>query len=254
MPLTPDQIERYSRHLLLKEVGGQGQQKLLNAKILVVGAGGLGSPILFYLAASGIGTLGIVDDDIVSLSNLQRQILYTTHQVDTPKIDNAKNALQQLNPDIRVRTHAVRLTEDNAEALIAGYDLVIEGVDNFQTRFVLNKACIEARVPLVSAAVGRFEGQVSVFMPYERPGILPCYRCLVPAEPPRDGQINCDEEGILGAVTGVVGTLAAMEALKLIIDMGTPLAGRLLLYDGLNASTRTIKLHADPDCSDCGHL
>ena len=252
MPLLPDQIERYSRHILLKEVGGQGQQKLLGAKVLVIGAGGLGSPILLYLAAAGIGTIGIVDDDKITLSNLQRQIIHDTDHVGQSKLDSAKMRINALNPDVTVILYHDKIDQDNAARLIEPYDLVIEGVDNFATRFILNQATIAARKTLISAAVGRFEGQVATFKPWQDPGILPCYRCLVADEPPRDSQINCDEEGILGAVTGVVGALAAMEALKEIAGIGTSLAGRLLIYDGLSAHTRTVNLPADPACADCG--
>jgi len=249
--LTSSQIDRYSRHILLKEVGGQGQQKLLAARVLVVGAGGLGSPILLYLAAAGVGTIGIVDDDVVALSNLQRQIIHTTAAVGKGKLESAKSSIDRLNPDVDVALHHKKLTIDNADDLIAEYDIVVEGVDNFSPRYVLNRACMLANKPLVSAAVGRFEGQVSIFKAYAAPGVLPCYRCLVPEEPPRDGQVNCDEEGILGAVTGVVGTLAAMEVLKEILGIGESLAGRLLVYDGLGAVTRTLKLNADPQCQEC---
>ncbi len=252
MALSSDQIERYSRHILLKEIGGQGQQKLLNARILVVGAGGLGSPALLYLAAAGIGTIGIVDDDQISLSNLQRQILYKTGQVGQNKLEGAAAHISGLNPDVKIIPHQLRLADKNAAALIADYDLILEGVDNFQTRYALNEACIAVKKPLISAAVGRFEGQVATFKPYSAPGTLPCYRCLVPQEPPRDEQINCDEEGILGVVTGVVGTLAATEALKEILGLGTSLAGRLLIYSALDSQLRTVKLNADPDCPDCG--
>lgn len=251
VPLQTDQIERYSRHLLLKEVGGQGQKKLLAAKVLVVGAGGLGSPILLYLAGAGVGTIGIVDDDEVALSNLQRQIIHDTHHIGQSKLTSAKHAIGKLNPDITIETHHEKLGGDNALRLIEPYDLIIEGVDNFATRFALNRAIITARKPLISAAVGRFEGQLATFKPWQNPGVLPCYRCLVPQEPPRDAQINCDEEGILGAVTGVMGTLAAMEGLKEILGIGQSLAGRLLIYYGLAAETRTVKLSADPACTDC---
>ncbi len=254
MPLTKPQIERYKRHILLKEIGGQGQQKLLDAKILVVGAGGLGSPILLYLAAAGIGTIGICDDDQVSLSNLQRQIIHNTDHIGIDKIKSATGSILRLNPDTKIIPHNFKVTKDNAHSLVSAYDLVIEGVDNFAARYVLNTACIQAKTRLISAAVGRFEGQISTFMPWAKPGLLPCYRCLVPQEPPQDAQINCETEGVLGAVTGVVGTLAAMEAIKEITGLGTGLAGRLLIYDGLAANTRTLKLPADPSCPDCQNI
>lgn len=245
------QRERYTRHILLKEVGGQGQQKLLSSRVLVVGAGGLGASLIQYLVAAGVGTIGIADDDRVALSNLQRQVIHGTDDVGRPKTQSAKAFAARLNPDIEIIEHTLRLDDDNAAEIIADYDLVAEGVDNFETRFALNRAAIAAKKPLVSAAVGRFDGQLSTFKPYENPGILPCYRCLVPEEPPRDQQVNCAEEGVLGAVTGVVGTLAAMEVLKELLQVGTSLAGRLMLYDGLAGSFRTISLPADPACADC---
>ncbi|WP_425410369.1 HesA/MoeB/ThiF family protein [Hyphococcus sp.] len=249
--MTPEQRERYARHILLREVGGQGQQKLMDARVLVVGAGGLGAPILQYLAGAGVGTLGVADDDAVSRSNLQRQTIFHTDDIGRPKTQSAGEFIERLNPNVGVHEHT-RITQDNAAEIIDAYDLVVEGVDNFQTRYVVNAACIAARVPLVSAAVGRFEGQLSTFKPYEKPGAAPCYRCLVPEEPPQDQQINCAEEGVLGAVTGVMGALAAMEVMKELLGVGESLSGRLLLYDGLAGSTRTIRLPADPDCPDCG--
>lgn len=249
--MESSQRERYARHLLLREVGGQGQQKLLAARVLVVGAGGLGAPIIAYLAAAGVGVIGISDDDAVALSNLQRQILFRTEDIGAPKTAAATDAVKRLNPDIAITTHP-RITDDNAQQIVTGYDLVVEGVDNFAARYALNSACIVTKTPLVSAAVGRFDGQLSTFKPFKDPGALPCYRCLVPEEPPRDTQVNCAEEGILGAVTGVMGTLAAMEVLKEVLNVGDSLAGRLLLYDGLAASFRTVRLPADPKCPDCG--
>ncbi len=248
--MTPEERERYARHILLREVGGQGQQELLSARVLVVGAGGLGSPILSYLAAAGAGTIGISDNDVISLSNLQRQTLFRTEDVGREKTEAAKDAIARLNPHVNVIAHP-RITDDNATSVIADYDLAVEGVDNFAARYALNKACIAARKPLVSAAVGRFEGQLATFKPYEKPGVLPCYRCLVPEEPPRDEQVNCAEEGVLGAVTGVMGTLAAMEVLKELLGVGDSLAGRLMIYDGLGAAFRTVRLNADPACADC---
>ena len=241
-----------SSDLLLKEVGGQGQQKLLSARVLVVGAGGLGAPIIEYLAAAGVGTIGIADDDAVALSNLQRQVIFHTEDVGRAKVDAAKDFVSALNPDIQIIGHHLRITDENAPAIIKNYDLAVEGVDNFETRYALNRACIALKKPLISAAVGRFEGQLSTFKPYENPGILPCYRCLVPMAPPRDEQINCAEEGILGAISGVMGTLAAMEVLKEFLEIGTSLAGRLMLYDGLGATFRTVSLPADPQCETCG--
>ncbi len=247
------QKERYARHILLKEVGGQGQQKLLASRVLVVGAGGLGAPLIQYLAAAGVGTIGIADDDVVALSNLQRQVIHSTEDIGETKTASAKKFAGRLNPEINIVEHCMRLDDGNAADVIAGYDLIAEGVDNFETRYVLNRASIKSKIALVSAAVGRFDGQLSTFRPFEKPGILPCYRCLTPEEPPRDEQINCAEEGVLGAVTGVMGTLAAMEVLKELLQVGTSLAGRLMLYDGLAGSFRTIALPADPACADCAH-
>jgi molybdopterin-synthase adenylyltransferase len=249
--MTPEERERYARHILLREVGGQGQQKLLAARVLVVGAGGLGSPILSYLAAAGVGTIGISDEDTVALSNLQRQTIFRTEDVGRDKAQAAMDAVARLNPHVKTRAHP-RITNDNAREIVAGYDLVVEGVDNFAARYALNRACLSEKKPLVSAAVGRFEGQLSTFKPFADPGVLPCYRCLVPEEPPRDSQVNCAEEGVMGAVTGVMGTLAAMEALKEILSLGEGLAGRLMLYDGLGGAFRTVRLPADSACPDCG--
>ena len=248
--MDAEQTQRYARHLLLKEVGGQGQQKLLAARVLVIGAGGLGCPILSYLVAAGVGTIGIADDDVVALSNLQRQVLFATDDVGRAKTQAASNALRRLNPDATIIPHG-RIDENNAAAMIEGYDLIIEGVDNFETRYVLNRAALTAQKPWISAAVGRFDGQLSTFKPYESPGLLPCYQCLVPQAPLREDQINCAEEGILGAVTGVLGTLAALEALKELLSLGDSLAGRLMVYDGLSGTFRTIGLPADPACAIC---
>ncbi len=250
--MNQEQRERYARHILLKEVGGQGQQTLLASRVLIVGAGGLGGPLIQYLAAAGVGTIGVADDDAVALSNLQRQVIFRTEDVGRAKIQSAKDFAQRLNPGVEIVAYNLRVTDENADDLIANYDLVAEGVDNFKTRYALNRACLAAKKPLVSAAIGRFEGQLSTFKPYAAPGVLPCYRCLVPEEPPRDAQVNCAEEGVLGAVAGVVGTLAAMEVLKELLSLGDSLAGRLLLYDGLTASFRKISLPADPACADCG--
>ncbi|WP_411819342.1 molybdopterin-synthase adenylyltransferase MoeB [Hyphococcus formosus] len=249
--MTPEQKQRYARHILLREVGGQGQKKLLAVRVLVVGAGGLGVPIISYLAAAGVGTLGIAEDDTVDLSNLQRQVIFKTKDVGRPKADVAQDFVSALNPNVTVISHP-RIDADNADAIVKDYDLVVEGVDNFASRYALNRAVIARKIPLVSAALGRFEGQLSTFKPFEKPGVLPCYRCLVPVEPPRDEQINCAEEGILGAVAGVMGTLAATEVLKEILSIGDSLAGRLMVYDGLSGQFRTIGLPADPACPDCG--
>lgn len=250
--MTPEERQRYARHILLKEVGGQGQQKLSAARVLVVGAGGLGTPIIQYLAAAGVGTIGLADDDKVELSNLQRQTIFHTEDIGRLKVQAAKDFAKRLNPHVSIAEHWFRINEDNAVTTLKEYDLVVEGVDNFETRYALNRAAIVLKKPLVSAAVGRFEGQLSTFKPFEAPGEAPCYRCLVPEEPPREAQFNCAEEGVLGAVTGVIGTLAAMEVIKEILSLGDSLSGRLMLYDGLSGQFRTIALKADPACPDCG--
>ena len=249
--MTPEMRERYARHILLKEVGGQGQQKLMAARVLVVGAGGLGSPILQYLAAAGVGTLGVIDNDVVALSNLQRQVIYKTSDIDRLKTNAAQDAVEALNPHTAIESYNDLITDETALDYVKQYDLVVEGVDNFEARFALNKACIAARKPLISAAVGRFEGQLSTFKSYQDAGVLPCYRCLVPQAPPVESQVNCAEEGVMGAITGVMGTLAAMEVLKELLELGQGLAGRLVVYDGLAAQFRTIALPADPRCPDC---
>jgi molybdopterin/thiamine biosynthesis adenylyltransferase len=242
--LTADEIERYARHIVLPEVGGAGQQKLKQARVLVIGAGGLGAPVLEYLAAAGVGTLGIVDDDTVSLSNLQRQVIHGTDTVGMLKTLSAKAAIARINPNTTVETHTVRLNTDNAPALIAGYDITVDGSDNFETRYTVADACANERKPLVHAAVGRFDGSVTVLMPFEdskdgKPN--PGYRDLFPEAPPPGLVPSCAEAGVLGALTGVVGTLQAMEAIKLITGIGEPLVGRLLLYDALSARFETIR-------------
>jgi molybdopterin/thiamine biosynthesis adenylyltransferase len=249
LDFTEAEIIRYSRHILLPEVGGTGQAKLRAARVLLVGAGGLGSPLLMYLAAAGIGTIGLIDDDVVELSNLQRQIAHTTAGIGTPKVISAAEAARRINPDVQVVTHATRLTADNALDLFAGYDLVCDGTDNFATRFLVSDACVLARRTLVSAAVLRFEGQLSVFKPHAGG---PCYRCLYPAPPP-DGLVpSCSEAGVLGAVTGVMGTLQATEVLKEIMGIGETLSGRLLVWDALATVFRTVRLKRDPACPSCG--
>jgi len=249
--LTKSQLERYSRHILLKDLGGQGQQKLLQAKICVVGAGGLGSPVLAYLAAAGIGTIHVIDPDHVDISNLQRQIIHTMDEIGNPKVISAKNSMLRINPEIDIQCHQTSFDESNCDDLIKDYDLIIEGVDNFKTRFILNKAALKAKKTWISAAVGPFNGQLSVFKPHQNPGTYPFYRCFVPEEPPRDDQFHCDTQGILGPLTGVMGSLVAMEAIKEIADIGESLAGHILLYDGLTSTSRKIKLYADPHCPDC---
>jgi len=246
---SEDEITRYSRHILLKEVGGTGQARLRAARVLIVGAGGLGSPLALYLAAAGVGTLGIVDDDRVELSNLQRQIAHVTTRIGTPKVASAAEAVHAINPDVRVEGHATRLTAGNAAALIARYDIVCDGTDNFATRFLLADACALGRRTLVSAAVLRFGGQLSVFKPHAGG---PCYRCLYPEPPPSGLVPTCGEAGVLGAVTGVMGTLQATEVLKEILGIGETLSGRLLIWDALATRFRTVRLPPDPDCALCG--
>lgn len=249
LDFSEDEIARYSRHILLEEVGGTGQAKLRAARVLVVGAGGLGSPVLMYLAAAGVGTIGVIDDDTVDLSNLQRQIAHTTDRLGQAKVRSAAAAAEAINPGVAIEPHQIRLTAGNAIELISRYDLVCDGSDNFPTRFLVADACTLARRTLVSAAVLRFDGQLSVFKPHEGG---PCYRCLHPAPPPPGLVPSCSEAGILGAVTGVMGTLQATETLKEILGIGESLSGRLLIWDALTARMRTIRLPRDPDCPLCG--
>lgn len=249
--LTEEQIQRYARHIVLQEVGGVGQERLLASKVLVVGAGGLGSPLVLYLAAAGVGTIGVVDDDAVSLSNLQRQIAHGVVDVGRPKVESAAAAAARIDPAIRVVPHPVRLAPDNVMEAIAGYDLVADGSDNFATRFLLNDACYFARKTLVSAAVLRFDGQLSTFKAHE-PGDHPCYRCIFGEAPPEDLVPTCATGGVLGALAGVMGTLQATEALKELLGVGTGLSGRLLIYDGLAAEFRKVRVKRDPDCRLCG--
>lgn len=249
LDFSEDEIRRYSRHILLQEVGGIGQAKLKAARVLLMGAGGLGSPLALYLAAAGIGTLGIVDDDTVEISNLQRQIAHTTARIGVGKAVSAAEAAHAINPEVNVETHPFRLTADNALDLIGRYDLVCDGTDNFNTRFLIADACALAKKTLVSAAVLRFEGQLSTFKPHEGG---PCYRCLYPEPPPAGVVPSCSEAGVLGAVTGVMGTLQATEVLKEILEIGDTMSGRLLVWDGLATRFRTIKLRPDPHCALCG--
>jgi adenylyltransferase/sulfurtransferase len=251
MDLSEDEIRRYSRHILLEEVGGTGQQRLKDASVLLVGAGGLGSPLALYLAAAGVGRIGIVDDDRVDLSNLQRQVAHSTDRIGVAKVDSAAAAARAINAHVTVEPHATRLTATNALDLIRAYDLVCDGSDNFATRFLVADACHLAGRALVSAAVLRFEGQLSVFKSHLG-APHPCYRCLYPEAPP-DGMVpTCAEAGVLGAVTGVLGTLQATEVLKEILGLGESMSGRLLLWDALAASFRTVRLRRDPECRLCG--
>lgn len=250
MDLRDDQIERYARHIILKEVGGPGQARLLNARVLVIGAGGLGSPIIMYLAAAGIGTIGAVDFDEVSLSNLQRQILHTTARVGMPKVESAARAVHELNSDVRIVQHNERLTAANALQLISQYDIVADGSDNFATRFLVNDAAFFAKKTLVSGALSQFDGQIATFKPYVS-GDHPCYRCIY-REPPPGLAPSCAEAGILGALAGVVGSLQAVEVLKEVVGIGESLSGKLALYDALNAAWRTVKVRRDAKCALCG--
>ncbi len=248
--LSDEELDRYARHLVLREIGGPGQGRIRAAKVLVVGAGGLGSPVALYLAAAGIGRLGLVDDDVVSLSNLQRQILYRTADVGRSKVTAGREALAALNPHVTVDIHPVRLTEANAMDLIGAYDIVADGSDNFATRFLVNDTCYFAQKTLVSAAITEFEGQLATYRGH-LPG-LPCYRCLFPAPPPPNTVRSCSETGVLGAAAGVMGALQALEVLKEAAGLGTGLAGRLLTYKALTAEFRTARLPKDPDCPLCG--
>jgi molybdopterin-synthase adenylyltransferase len=249
MPLDDRELERYARHILLKEVGGPGQERLKNARVLVIGAGGLGAPVLMYLGAAGVGTLGVIDDDIVSLSNLQRQIIHATGRLGEPKTASAVKALFDINPHVKVEPHQMRLTAANALEIISAYDLVVDGSDNFATRFLVSDACFLARKTVVSAAVGQFDGQVSTFKPHQTDADgtpYPSYRCLNPEAPPVGLVPSCEEAGILGALTGIIGSIQALEAIKEIVGVGDSLAGRILLYDALAARAFVAKLSWDP--------
>lgn len=254
MALTDDQLDRYARHIILHDVGGPGQAKLMDARVLVVGAGGLGAPVLMYLAAAGVGggkgALGFVDFDDVDLSNLQRQIIHTTPSVGMRKTESAASMIGALNPDVNVQPLDMKLTDENAEEIISAYDIVADGTDSFETRFIVNAACVKTRTPLVSAAVGQFDGQIATFRGHD-PN-LPCYQCFVAEAPPAGTVPSCAEAGVLGALTGVVGSLQALEIMKEIIGIGESLAGRLMIYDGLGAQVRTVRLPKDPDCRVCG--
>jgi len=246
--LSAEQRNRYHRHLLLPEVGDAGQQKLLQSKVLLLGAGGLGSPAALYLAAAGVGTLGIIDMDVVDASNLQRQILHNIDRVGERKVDSAKKTLTALNPDVNVVTYDVRLGADNILEIIDGYDLIVDGTDNFPTRYLVNDAALLKRIPVVHGSIFRFEGQATVFAPYEGP----CYRCLIPEPPPPELAPSCAEAGVLGVLPGIVGSIQAIEAIKVLLDLGDPLIGRLLAYDSLEQSFRTFKVNRDPNCPACG--
>ncbi|HLB20793.1 MAG TPA: molybdopterin-synthase adenylyltransferase MoeB [Solirubrobacteraceae bacterium] len=245
--LTAEQRDRYSRHMLVPEIGMEGQLKLLDAKVLLLGAGGLGSPTALYLAAAGVGTLGIVDDDVVDLSNLQRQVIHSTDRVGTPKVDSAEESIRALNPDVKVVKYPVRIDASNIVEIIKDYDVIVDGVDNFPTRYLLNDATVRLKIPVVSASILGFDGQLSVFKPYEGP----CYRCLFREPPPAELAPSCGANGVLGVLPGTMGLLQATEVVKLIVGIGEPAIGRLLLYDALGATLTEVKVHRDPQCPIC---
>lgn len=245
---TPEQLIRYSRHFLLPEVGEDGQAKLLQAKVLMVGAGGLGSPSAYYLAAAGVGTLGIIDNDVVDISNLQRQILHANDRVGTPKVESAKKTLEGLNPDVKVIPYQAKLTSDNIMEIIKDYDLVVDGCDNFPTRYLVNDACVLTGKPNVHGSIFQFEGQATVFYP----GKGPCYRCLYPEPPPAEMAPSCAEAGVLGVLPGLIGVIEALEAIKIILGKGDTLVGRLMHFNTLTMEVNTLKLRRDPNCPMCG--
>jgi len=249
MSLSDEELERYARHIVLREVGGTGQATLRAARVLVVGAGGLGSPSILYLAAAGVGTIGIVDFDDVSLSNLQRQIAHRTVDIGRPKTQSAADAAHAINPGVRIEPHSIRLDASNALEIISRYDVIADGSDNFATRFLVNDACFFAKKTLVSAAVSEFDGQLSTFRPHRGE---PCYRCIFPEAPPPGTAPSCSETGILGAASGVMGTLQALEVLKEIMGVGESMAGRLLIYEALSSCFRTVRVKPDPACRLCG--
>ena len=250
-PLTRTELERYARHIVLREIGGAGQVRLKRARVLVVGAGGLGSPSLLYLAAAGVGRIEIVDDDLVSLSNLQRQVLHATERVGVPKTSSARETLRAINPEVEIAAQQIRITEDNAAALVEGTDAVLDGSDTFRTRDAVNRACARSRVPLVSGAIGAWDGSVSVFRPWLGG---PCWRCVFPAEAGEAQARTCAETGVLGALAGVIGSLMAAECVKLIAGAGHLLDGRLLLYDALDAETRVFRAGRRAGCTVCGDV
>jgi sulfur-carrier protein adenylyltransferase/sulfurtransferase len=246
--MTAEQRERYSRHTLLPEFGVEGQVKLLNSKVLLIGAGGLGAPSALYLAAAGVGTLGLVDDDVVDESNLQRQVIHNTERVGQPKTESARKTIEALNPDVKVVEHRVRLDATNVIEIIKDYDVIVDGADNFPTRYLLNDASVRLRKPVVSASILAFDGQISTFVPFEGP----CYRCLYPTPPPAELAPSCGEAGVLGVMAGVLGLLQANEVIKLVAGIGEPLIGRLLLYDSLGTRFTELKVRRDPNCPVCG--
>jgi len=248
---TEEQIERYSRHIILPEVGAEGQSRLLKSKVFMIGAGGLGSPVAYYLAAAGVGTIGIADADVVDLSNLQRQIIHTQDRVGMPKVESARESMQALNPDVKVKTYPHFVTEDNIREIIREYDIVVDGCDNFPTRFLVNDACFLEKKTLVSGAMFRFDGQVATFKPHQH-AEGPCYRCLYPEPPPAGLVPSCSEAGILGALAGCVGTIQAVEVIKELLGIGKSLSGHLMTFDAMRMEWRKLKLRKDPACPLCG--
>ena len=246
--MTPEQRDRYSRHTLLPEVGVDGQLKLLNAKVLLLGAGGLGAPTALYLAAAGIGTLGLVDDDVVDASNLQRQVIHNAERIGESKTSSARKTIEALNPDVKVVEHNLRLDAGNILGILEDYDVIVDGADNFPTRYLLNDASVRLRKPVVSASILSFDGQISTFVPFEGP----CYRCLYPTPPPAELAPSCSANGVLGVMAGTMGTLQANEVIKLVLGVGEPLIGRLLLYEALGTRFTELKVRRDPECPICG--
>lgn len=248
--MEANELERYARHIVLREIGGPGQQKLLRARVLVIGAGGLGSPALMYLAAAGVGTIGIVDDDVVSLSNLQRQVLHSTEAIGASKVTSAIEAIARINPHVAVIPHPFRLNPDNAETVIGEYDLVLDGSDNFDTRYMINAVCTALKTPLISAAMSQWEGQISLYDPASG---SPCYACVFPKRPADGLAPSCSEAGVMGALAGVMGSMMAGEAIKQITGAGAGLQGEMLIFDALYGETRKFKLSKNPGCDVCGH-
>ncbi|OGL41398.1 MAG: adenylyltransferase [Candidatus Schekmanbacteria bacterium RIFCSPHIGHO2_02_FULL_38_11] len=245
---SEEQIERYSRHIILPEVGGKGQKKLLESSVLIIGAGGLGSPSAYYLGAAGIGKIGIIDGDVVELSNLQRQIIHSTTDLGRPKVESAKETINKLNSDVKVITYKERIDSKNIMGIIKDYDVILDGCDNFPTRYLVNDACVFAKKTNVHGSIFRFEGQATVFKPFDGP----CYRCLYPQPPPPGAVPSCQEAGVLGVLPGIIGIIQAIEAIKIILGIGEPLTGRLLMYDALDMEFRELKIRKDPACPICG--
>ncbi len=254
MALTEEQLQRYSRQILLKEVGGLGQKKIADARVFLVGAGGLGSPAALYLASAGVGTIGIVDDDVVDLSNLQRQILHNTKSLGRLKVESAQETISKMNPDVKVKTHVGKLSSENILDIVKDYDLILDGSDNFPTRFLVNDAAFFLKLPLISGSIFRFEGQLTTLKPHYKTSdtLLPCYRCLYPEPPPAGLVPSCQEAGVLGVLAGTIGIMQAAEALKEILGIGESLAGRLIIYDALDMSFRRVRVPKNPECPLCG--